>query len=275
MICQPADKTIQQVPLASIRKNNLRSRRDPAAYASLKRSIEENGLLYPVLLFPVCGTLEIFDGHGRVQVFEELRRETVPAIVCERELLEGEALQSALVSNIQRENLNPVDSARAIQRLMALTGHNASATAAKLGCSVSSVTKLLSILSLPSDIIERVAAKEIPATAAYELARVSDPAKQAELARDLACGHLTRDAVTQATKQLRRGARRPSRSLVQRALVRLGAGASITVAGKRLDFESFIASCEAAAAKAKRARGQNLSFETFLKVAHDQAQAEG
>jgi hypothetical protein len=79
---------------------------------------------------------------------------------------------------------------------MELAQWNASQAAKELGFSAATVTRLLALLALPNSIVEQVQAGRIPASAAYELARIEDPARQAELAGQLAQGQLTRDGLS-------------------------------------------------------------------------------
>jgi ParB/RepB/Spo0J family partition protein len=260
---------VKQIPLPLVRRQNIRSQRDPQIFANLKQSIAAVGQLYPILVFPLHGQFEVIDGHGRLQACEELGMETVAALVQEGPSSEDHHLHRALVSNVQRESLSPVDLAKAISRLMELNRWNASQTAEQLGLSVSAITKSLAVLKLPADIIELIAARRIPATSAYQLSRVADRAKQAALAQQLASGHLTRDVV--AGQQKRKRAPHQISPNRKRAVVFLDPQASLTLLGKPLDFESFIDACETAAAQAKKARQQKLSFVTFLRATRDQA----
>jgi len=264
-----------ELSLDKIRCDDIRQSRDAGALHALTRSLKVAGQLHPIRVRPDGDQYAIVDGHRRFAGTKALGRSSIRAIVVDRPLAEDEALQQALISNTQRESLTPVDLARSIARLMELTGWNASETASHLGFSVSSVTKSLAILNLSPEIRERIASKEIPATAAYELARIGDPGRQAELARQLASGQLTRDDLSRASKNRRRVAGKPRPSPIGRAQLKLAAGTTLTVASKRLDFDCFIDACEGALVKAKKARGQNLTFETFLRVVRDQAPGEG
>lgn len=273
MPSQNSTYQLQTVPLGRIRQQPLRQQRDPASFAALKESIATSGLLVPPLVFPDGDQLEVFDGNGRIQACAELGIESIPVLVADRAFHEAEALEKAILTNSQRESLNPVDYARSVHRLMELKRLNVSQAAQRLGCSASAVTKLLAVLDRPAEVLDLIASRKIPLTAAYSLEKVGDPNREVELARQLASGALTRDGLSKAAKRRRKPSTSAPKS--KRALVKLGPGISLTVAGHRLDFDSFIATCESALVKAKRARTQNLTFETFLKVAHDQAAAEG
>lgn len=261
---------VQEIPLSQVVEDDIRLHRDPHALESLAQSLRAVGQLYPVRLRPVGERFAIVDGHRRCAALKAIGATTVQAIVEDETLAEAETLQKALISNIQRENLGPVDTAQAIRRLMDAAGWTISEAARQLGFSASGVTKTLAILDLPPAIVERIAAKQIPATAAYQLVRIDDPARQAELANKLAAGQLTRDRLMQTVRQRRQ----PAAKGVRRAVLKLQGGASLEVSDLQLDFDDFIRACEQAIAKAKQARKQRLSFQTFLKAAHDQAAGE-
>jgi ParB family chromosome partitioning protein len=263
---------VKQIPLALVRRNNIRTKRDAQKLANLKQSIATLGQLYPILVFALHGLFEVIDGHGRVEACEELGMETIAALVQEGPTSEDHHLHKALVSNVQREGLSPVDMAKATSRLMELNSWNASQVAQQLGLSVSAITKSLSILKLPAEIVEQIESRKILASAAYELSRITDPQKQAELAKRLACGQLTRDGLAQK-RQRATSSRQATKASGKRAVVYLTPGSTLTLSGKSLDFENFITACEIAAAQAKKARQQKLSFATFLLATRDQAVA--
>ncbi len=122
--------------------------------------------------------------------------EAIPAIVVADDLNEAQILQQQWIANCHRQELTPMEKVRAISRLMQLTGWSASETAKRLSMSGANVSRLLALLSLPEPIQIQVEDGVIPASAAAELARVDDPAKQAELAQRIAGGQLTRDGLT-------------------------------------------------------------------------------
>jgi hypothetical protein len=99
-----------------------------------------------------------------------------------------------------------------------------------LGLSGGSVTKLLSLLSLPKPIQEAVQAGMIGLTAAYELSRIKDAQQQAELASRIVSRQITRDGVSQSVKASKRPAVQSSGKSVNRAVINLSAGCSVTVA---------------------------------------------
>lgn len=269
MICPQ----VVEIFLDRLVEDDIRHGRDANALRGLAQSLAEVGQLAPIRVRPEGDRYAIVDGHRRATALKELGRTTVLAMVVEHPLDEAQSLQQALISNTQREGLSPVDLAEAISRLMEVSGWNASETARHLGFSVSTVTKSLAILALAPEIRARIAAREIPATAAYELARVSDPAEQAALVEQLATGRLSRDRLSRVTN----GRHRPTtkaNSRIGRAVVRLEGEVVLSVSARGLNYDQFLAACEEALKRARKARREKLGFETFLKVAQDQGSVE-
>src|ERR1035437_3416179 len=106
------------VPVSAIRPNSLQPRHwfDEAAIGELAESIRQKGILQPLLVRRVENGFELIAGERRLRAAQLLGLETVPVLV--REASDAEALELALIENIQRENLNPIDEARAYRRLL-------------------------------------------------------------------------------------------------------------------------------------------------------------
>ena len=113
---------ILHVPLSRIERNPAQPRTqfDPETIRELADSIRERGVLQPVLLRPVGDRYQLVAGERRFLAAKEAGFNSVPAIV--RPLTDRESLLIALIENVQRENLNPADEARAYYRLAAEYG---------------------------------------------------------------------------------------------------------------------------------------------------------
>lgn len=266
-------RQIHEIPIASIRvQKQVRSTFDPASVAELAASLKAVGLQQPIRVRRDGDGYWLIDGERRLRAARIAGFETIDAIVEEEPLSPAEITQRQLICNCQREDLAPLEKAAAIDQLMSQTGWNEGQVAAKLGLSGATVTRLLSLLQLPASLRERVASGEIGPSAGYELARVSNPAEQAELARQLTEGTVTRDGLAGRNKAARRPAPTNSAQPV-RGRIHLGGGRSITVAGPRLTTESLIDWLEELLAKARKARTQGLELATLIKVICDQAKA--
>ena len=114
-------KDSQKVPLTSIQTNPNQPRRyfDSEKLQQLATSIKEHGIIEPLLVRPLSdGRYELVAGERRCRAAKEIGLETVPVVV--RDLSDNEALQLALVENLQREDLNPVEETEGILQLLAL-----------------------------------------------------------------------------------------------------------------------------------------------------------
>jgi hypothetical protein len=145
---------------------------------------------------------------------------------------------------------------------------NATEVAAALGFSNATVTRLLALVSLPDAIRLMVERGEVSASAAYELARVQDAKRQAELAGKVAGGQLTRDAIGGAA---RARPKPPANKLTapSRVTAKLSPGRSVTVTEANLTLEIFSEILEELLVRARQARAKGLSLDTFLKVVGD------
>jgi ParB family chromosome partitioning protein len=117
-----ASGALREVPVTAIRPNPFQPRRDfdPAALAELAASIEASGLLQPVIVRTSGAGYELVAGERRWRAVQQLGWARVPAVV--RDVDDRALLTLALIENLQREDLNPIEEARAYQRLADLEG---------------------------------------------------------------------------------------------------------------------------------------------------------
>lgn len=265
---------VQYLPLNQIAvEQNVRTTFDDESLEGLLLSLKSVGQLQPIRVRKVGDRYVIVDGERRYRAARKLEMPTLAVIVEGKELGEGAVVLRQLVANVQREDLLPLEKAHAIRKLMAATQWNASETATRLGISNANVSRLLALLELPAEIQERVAAGEIPASAAYHLAKCHNPEQQADLAQQVASGKLTRDALVGARKAARRTQGDSPVSPVSRATAMLGINQSVTVAGRSLTLDDFIALLEECLTKARQSRTKGLALGTFLRMCKDTAHA--
>lgn len=134
----------------------------------------------------------------------------LPTIECHfhtGELTRSEVLEQQLIENLLREDLKPVEEARAYASLMELNGWNGKQLAQQLHVPSSQVSRALALLRLPEDIRRRVDVGEISARTAYELSKLEDDPQQPLLADRLMAGHFTHEEAARLVRQ-RRGKRR-------------------------------------------------------------------
>ena len=127
-----------------------RTHYDESKLAELKASIKEKGVLVPVLVRQKNGRYEVVAGERRLKAARSLDIKEIPAIV--REVTDQEALVLALVENIQREELNPIEEAEAYKKLIEEFHYTQDMVAGSVGKDRSTVTNLLRLLKLPQEI---------------------------------------------------------------------------------------------------------------------------
>ena len=157
-----SEKGPQTVALDQLRPSPFqpRSRVDEAAVAELAASVAQKGVLQPLLVRLVDGRFEIVAGERRFRAAKKAGLSTVPVVV--RELSDQETLEIAIIENLQREDLTPLEEARAFERLAGF-GMDQAAVAQAVGKSRSAVANTLRLLRLPAPAQEALEAGEISA----------------------------------------------------------------------------------------------------------------
>lgn len=151
-----------EVEVAKVRANPFQPRMDfdRNGLEDLKRSIIENGIIQPITVRKVNGEFELIAGERRLRAVQELGFVKIPAFVMEV-ASDDQMLELALVENIQREDLNPIDLAKAYQRLQKEYGLTQEAVAQKIGKDRATVTNFIRLLKLPEVIQESLRKEEI------------------------------------------------------------------------------------------------------------------
>jgi ParB family chromosome partitioning protein len=159
---------------------------DDAKLEELAQSIKANGIIQPILVRRTGNTYRIIAGERRWRAAQRAGLMKVPVVV--RDVAEGsekELLELALVENIQRENLNPVDEALAYQRLVEQFALTQDQVAAAVGKDRSSVANYVRLLKLPEEIRADLSAGTIGMGHARALLALADPAAQRAAAREV------------------------------------------------------------------------------------------
>jgi ParB family chromosome partitioning protein len=170
-------------------KYQPRTRMDQEALKELAESIKTQGVIQPILVRPVAaGKFEIIAGERRWRAARMAGLQAVPVVV--RDIPDSQALAVALIENIQREDLNPLEQAVGIQRLTQEFGLTHQSAAEVLGRSRAAVTNLLRLLELAPPVRELLAAGKLDMGHARALLAL--PAlRQVELAKEIAAKGLT------------------------------------------------------------------------------------
>ncbi|MEI9966643.1 MAG: ParB/RepB/Spo0J family partition protein [Candidatus Moraniibacteriota bacterium] len=176
----PADSgtTVQQVPVSAIVPNPEQPRLhfDDAKLTELADSIREHGILQPLVVTQSGSQYELIAGERRFQAAKKLGLESVPVIV--RNASGREKLELAIIENIQRHNLNPIEEAKAYQRLSHEFGLDQAAVAKKMGRSRSAIANTIRLLQLPVEIQRAVGDGRISEGHAKALLAIENPEKQ-------------------------------------------------------------------------------------------------
>jgi ParB family chromosome partitioning protein len=173
-----------EIALSEIRTNPRQPRRfiDEQALEGLAASIENHGVLQPIVVRQVDGGYELIAGERRFRASRIAGKTTVPATVIDAEGIRS--LELALIENIQRENLTPLDEAAAYQQLVLNTGVTHQELSKQVGKSRAAVTNSLRLLELPESVRDLLATGELSAGQARALLAASGPDRMLELAEE-------------------------------------------------------------------------------------------
>jgi ParB family chromosome partitioning protein len=153
---------LRELPVGLIKPNpdQPRTHFDPEALAALAASIEASGVVQPLLVRPLPdGSYELVAGERRWRAAQEAGLEKVPAVVRDQE--QADRLQAALIENMVREDLNPVEEAKACSALVKELGLTKEELARRVGRSRSAVSNLIRLLELPDETLEMLESREL------------------------------------------------------------------------------------------------------------------
>lgn len=186
------DRAVRQIAVDRITPNPKQPRiaADPAALDDLTASIREHGVLQPILVRPLeRGHYEIVAGERRWRAVTALALAMIPAII--EEMSDEQAIEIAVIENLQRENLSPLDEAAIFARMTSELGYSIRKLAEKLGKDKGYIENRLRLVAAPADVRALVAERSDTISHAYELMKIDDPARRAELAAQIARGELS------------------------------------------------------------------------------------
>ncbi len=175
---------IEDVPLSLVSPNPFQPRRvfDEAEMEELANSVKAKGILQPILVRKLGdGGYELIVGERRWRAAKLAGLKKIPAII--RPATDAEAMEMALIENLQRKDLNPLEAARAYQRLMKEFGLTQEAVARALGKERSSIANTVRLLALQSEVQTWVESDQLSWGHAKVLLAVSDPEQQVRLGR--------------------------------------------------------------------------------------------
>jgi ParB family chromosome partitioning protein len=194
-----------RIPIRDISPNPYqpRGRFDPERMKEIVRSVRERGLVQPILVRVHGDKYQIVAGERRFRAAKEAGLDTVPAVI--REVGDREMLEIALVENLQREDLNPVDEAEAYRVLSEQFGLTQSEIAEKVGKDRSTVANTVRLLQLPEEIRRHVSRGTLSMGHARPLLALESPEQQRALAGEILTRKLSVRDVERRVQQLVKG----------------------------------------------------------------------
>jgi ParB family chromosome partitioning protein len=180
---------LRELPVDLIKPNpdQPRTNFDPEALAALAASIEASGVVQPLLVRPLHdGSYELVAGERRWRAAQQAGLAQVPAVV--RDQAEAERLQAALIENMVREDLNPVEEARACAALVEDLGLTKEQLAQRVGRSRPAVSNLIRLLELPDEALSMLESGDLSEGHGKALLAASGNDVRRRLARDAARG---------------------------------------------------------------------------------------
>jgi ParB family chromosome partitioning protein len=210
---QPVAAGLRRVPIELLRPSRVQPRRrfDDADLEALAASVRINGVMQPLLVRPSAdepGSHEIVAGERRWRAAQRAGLHELPVI--ERELSDREALEVALIENVQRADLSPLEEAEGYRRLIDDFGHTQEALASAIGKSRSHVANLLRLLALPDPVRAHVEAGRLSAGHARALLGAHDPVGLAAIVLERELNVRQTESLVRAAAKVATSGRTPS-----------------------------------------------------------------
>jgi ParB family chromosome partitioning protein len=195
----------EQLPIDRIDPNPRQPREafDEEPLQELTASIEAVGVLQPIVVRPNGGRYQIVMGERRVRAARAAGLERIPAIV--RTTEDDQLLRDALLENIHREDLNPLEEAAAYEQLLVDFGITQEELAARLGRSRPVIANAMRLLRLPGSVQRRIAARTLSAGHARAVASLEDPVQQERLADRIVAEGLTVRMAEELAQRIKNG----------------------------------------------------------------------
>ena len=180
------NEEIKKIAISDILSNRFQPRTvfDENKIAELARTIHTHGIIQPIVVREYeQGKFEIIAGERRLRAMKKLGWEMAPAIV--KDFNDTETASVALIENLQREELTPIEEAMAYGKLLELHQFTQEALAQRLGKGQSTVANKLRLLKLPQEVQDAILQKQITERHARSLIPLKDPEKQVKLLAEI------------------------------------------------------------------------------------------
>ena len=176
---------IVEIPLTEIRSNPYQPRKefDEQALMEFADSIKEHGVIQPIIVKKSIKGYELIAGERRTRASKMAGKETIPAII--RDFDDDEMMEIALIENIQREDLNPIEEAEALSKIIEKNNLTQEEASKKFGKSRSYITNILGLLRLPEETKKYVQDNKITMGHARVLSKLTDEEEINRLAKKI------------------------------------------------------------------------------------------
>lgn len=203
-------KVTLRVPIEDVQPNRFQPRKtfDDATLDELADSIQQHGLMQPILVRKKAAGYEIIAGERRWRGCQRAGLKDIEVIV--KDLADAEIFEWALIENIQREDLNPIEEAEAFRRLLDTSGMTQEQLAKRVSKDRSTVANALRLLKLPDDVRRQVIAGAISMGHARALLSLDDPEVMTKMGREIVKKGLSVRDVERSVRALKKAATAPS-----------------------------------------------------------------
>ncbi len=204
-------ESVRQIPRARIVPSPLQPRKTfrPEELAEMVDSIRERGVIQPLIVREVAGKFELIAGERRWRASAEAGLETLPAIV--RQASDREVLELALIENLQRADLSPIEEAEAYARLIRDFSMTQEEVAKQVGKGRAVVANAVRLLTLPDPVRTWLGSGDLSVGHAKVLLGLATAAEQTLAAEKIRKDHLSVRAAERLVESMRAGSKRPAR----------------------------------------------------------------
>ncbi|MCH5461649.1 ParB/RepB/Spo0J family partition protein [Lactobacillus sp. LC28-10] len=217
----PDVETVIDIKLDQIRPNPYQPRQkfDQTALKDLAKSIEKSGVFQPIIVRqpdPEVSRYEILAGERRVRASKLVGNDTIPAII--REVTEPQMMEIAVMENLQREDLTPLEEAEAYEMLMSNLNLTQAQVSSRLGKSRPYIANYLRLLGLPKQVKELLQKKRLSMGQARTLLSLKDRSQMVSLANRAADGKMTVRALEDVVNKMNgQAAAKPKKRIKQKS----------------------------------------------------------
>lgn len=239
------DDAVLELEIGKIRVNPYQPRKsfDDGQLADLIASIKEHGVIQPIIVRQSLNGYEIVAGERRWRASKALDLATIPSIV--RKFTDQQVMEIALIENLQREELNPIEIANAYNKIMTSFNLTQEELARRIGVSRPNIANHLRLLKLPVGVTEKVASGDISMGHARALITIEDESRQLQLVKNIIAGGLSVRELEELLKKAKKDVSRETkpkkpaydtiayRAIIEKLRERLGTGVRIKPGTKK------------------------------------------